>query len=62
MKKGDWIETPRFLWVQITDVLTYKEAREQGFSEPTHYRNEQYHILGKNVATNMMIFAAVKRE
>ena len=37
MKKGDWVDTPRFLRVQIEDVLTPEQAREQGYTEPTHY-------------------------
>ena len=58
MKKGDWVNTPRFLKVQIEDVLTPEQAREQGYTEPTHYRGE-YDIRGKHIGTNRMIFAAV---
>ncbi|MDR0287181.1 MAG: hypothetical protein LBI03_05690 [Clostridiales bacterium] len=63
MKQGDWINTPRFLKVEIKTVLTKAEAREQGFTEPTHYWDDpEYDILGKNIGTNRMIFAAVIKE
>ena len=63
MKKGDFINTPRFLKVKISDILTPKEAREQGFIEPTHYSNDpEYNIFGKHIGTNRMIFAAVKKK
>ena len=63
MKKGEWVNTPRFLKVKIADVLTEDEARKQGFIEPTHYSNNpEYNILGKHTGLNMMIFAAVIKE
>jgi len=63
MQKGDWVKTPRFLRVEIKDVLTPKEAREQGFVEPTHYWDDpDYDIFGKHIDTNRMIFAAVIKE
>ena len=61
MKKGDWVNTPRFLNVQIKDVLTPEQAREQGYTEPTHYSGE-YNILGKHTGLNRMIFAAVRKD
>ena len=61
MEKGDYVHTPRFLKVKITDVLTAKEANEKGFTEPTHYDNMNFDILGKNIGENRMIFAAVKK-
>ena len=61
MKKGDWVNTPRFLKVQIEDVLTPEQAREQGYTEPTHYDGE-YSILGKHTGINRMIFAAVCKD
>ena len=63
MKKGDRINTPRFLTVIIDRVLTREEAYEQGFTEPTHYNDDpDYDILGKHTATNHMIFAAVEKD
>ena len=62
INKGDLIETPRFLQVRIEDVLTETEAREQGYTEPTHYKNAEYKILGKHIGINRMVFAAVAKE
>jgi len=59
MKAGDFIETPRFLMVKIKDVLTPEQARKQGFTEPTHYKDSRYKILGKNLGDNRMAFVAV---
>lgn len=65
MKKGDWVNTPRFCAVQIQKVFKSREtAYKQGFSEPTHYDGAEswkYDVLGKNTSLNHMIFAAVKR-
>jgi len=63
MKKGDYVETPRFLMVKIEKVFRKMErAVKEGYTEPTHYRNSDYHIRGKCLGENRMIFAAVKRE
>jgi len=59
MKKGDIVETPRFLNVKIEDVLPRICAREQGFTEPTHYNDPNYDIFGKHIGKDEMIFAAV---
>ena len=62
MKKGDYIETPRFLKVKIQKVFRSNErAIKEGYTEPTHYRNSEYHIRGKHTGLNTMIFAAIKR-
>lgn len=62
MKKGDWIETPRFLKVQIEKVFSSNErAFKEGFTEPTHYNNSGYDIRGKHTGINRMIFAAIKK-
>lgn len=63
MKKGDYISTPRFLKVKIHDIFyDNNEAWAKGYTEPTHYRDEEYHIRGKNIGQNRMLFAAIKRE
>jgi hypothetical protein len=63
MKKGDLIETPRFLKVKIEKVLRSNErALKEGYTEPTHYRDNDYYIRGKNIGENRMIFAAIKRQ
>lgn len=62
MKKGDYVRTPRFLTVKIEEVYEKREvAILHGYTEPTHYQDEQYDILGKSIGLNHMVFAAVKR-
>ena len=62
IKKGDYVETPRFLKVRIAKVFRKLErARAEGFIEPTHYRDSDYYIRGKHTGPNRMIFAAIKR-
>jgi hypothetical protein len=64
LKKGDWINTPRFCKVQIVKVFKSRAtAYKQGFNEPTDYSGPEswkYDVLGKNTGTNTMIFAAVE--
>lgn len=62
MKKGDYVDTPRFCKVKIEKVFkSGVTARKQKFFEPTHYNNWEYDVWGKHVGTNRMIFAAVKK-
>ena len=62
MKKGDYVETPRFLKVRIQEVYQDNaQALKDGYTEPTHYRSEDYHIRGKHIGINRMWFAAIKR-
>jgi|GEM_PF-1903351 len=62
MEIGSYVETPRFLKVRIDEVFeSGEEARRNGYTEPTHYVDEHYNILGKNIALNRMIFAGVKK-
>lgn len=57
---GDYIETPRFLRARIEDVFYSLEAAEKaGYTEPTHFRNDFYEVLGRSVGSNCMEFAAV---
>lgn len=61
MKKGDYIYTPRFCNVRIEEVFSDETvARENGYTEPTHYRGD-YDVLGKSIGVNGMVFAAVKK-
>jgi len=61
MKKGDWVDTPRFLKVKIQKVFRSEgNARKNGYTEPTHYNNWEYAVLGKHTGINMMVFAAAK--
>lgn len=62
MKAGDLVETPRFLKVRIRAMYAKVETlREDGYTEPTHYRDPDYFILGKNIGGNCMVFAAAPR-
>ena len=62
IKLGDKVETPRFLKVRIAAMFEDVALAEGcGFSEPTHFRDEDYHIYGKPLGNNLMLFAAVKR-
>ena len=62
MKKGDYIQIPRFLTVKIEEVFESREkAMENGFNEPTHYEDGEYEVLGKSLGMNRMIFAGVKK-
>jgi len=59
LKRGDYVETPRFLRVKVSEILFRNDAREQGFTEPMHYENPDYDIFGKCLGENRMVFAAV---
>ena len=62
MKKGDRVYTPRFCTVEIKEVYSSKrEAREAGFTEPTHYDGDGYGIAGKSLDMYHMIFAAYEK-
>lgn len=61
MNKGDYIYTPRFCNVRIEEVFENRdEARENRYTEPTHYKGD-YDVLGKSIGINRMVFAAVKK-
>ena len=63
MKKGDYVYTPRFCNVMISEVYESSEkACSDGFTEPTHYTDEQWHVRGKSIGLNRMIFAAIKKK
>lgn len=62
MKKGDYVSTPRFCTVKIEKVFKCEEnARKAGFTEPTHYKNWAFGILGKSTGINAMVFAGYKK-
>ncbi len=59
---GDIAMTPRFLNVRIAAIFESVELADScGFTEGTDFRNEEYHIRGKSIGENRMLFAAVKR-
>lgn len=56
---GDYIRTPRFLGVRIEAVFDCEDTmRAAGYTEPTHYQDDDYVVLGKSVGLNHMSFAA----
>ena len=59
---GDIIRTPRFLNVKIEEVFESPEkARAAGYTEPTHFADEHYEVLGKSLDMYHMAFAAAFR-
>lgn len=59
---GDYVNTPRFLRVKIEAIFETREAaREEGYTEPTHFIDPDYEILGKSLGNNRMGFAAVSK-
>lgn len=58
MKKGDWIETPRFCGVRIKEMFdSREEAAAAGYKEPTHYEDPEYGVAGKSLDMYHMEFA-----
>nr|BEL00751.1 hypothetical protein DMOBY_06040 [Dehalococcoides mccartyi] len=59
---GSTVQTPRFCTVKISALFNnVQTANECGFTEPTHFRDEDYFIWGKSLGNNRMIFAGIKR-
>ena len=62
LKPGDVVRTPRFLNVQIEEIFDSADiARAAGYTEPTHFVDETYEILGKSLDMYHMVFAAAFR-
>lgn len=62
MRKGDWVDTPRFCKVQIEKVFrSQQNAAKAGFTEPTHYRDYEYGVVGKSIGQYEIVFAAYKK-
>jgi hypothetical protein len=62
MKKGDYVQTPRFLKCKIAEVFdNANEARKEGYTEPTYYESTEYDVHGKHIGTNRMAFAAIRK-
>lgn len=61
MKKGDWVNTPRFCMVQLEEVFQSKEdAIKAGYTEPTYAEYDGFGILGKSIDLYHMRFAAYR--
>jgi len=62
IKTGDYIRTPKFLQVRINEVFKSKEEMQQaGYTETTHYRNNEWEIRGKSIDLYHMKFAACRK-
>lgn len=62
MKKGDWVNTPRFCKVKIENIYKNKQtAYANGFTEPTYYDGVDHDVFGKSLDMYHMIFAAVEK-
>lgn len=63
IKKGDSVNTPRFLNVKIEEVFpSANAANEAGYIEPTYYEDDSYAVLGKLIGENRVVFAAAERQ
>lgn len=62
MKQGDYVYTPRFLQCRIEKIFdNTKEAKKEGYTEPTHYESPEYDVRGKHIGINRMVFAAISK-
>ena len=62
IETGDDIYTPRFCSVTIDEVFeNCTDAKSAGYTEPTHYKDSVYGILGKSLDMYHMKFAAYKK-
>lgn len=66
MEKGKFVQTPRFGNVKIAEVFKNRQdANNAGYTEPTHYYNDKWTVLGKIISCHSpgwckMHFAAVR--
>ena len=62
IKKGDYVLTPRFCTVKIDKVFKSREnAAKAGYTEPTHYKDYAFGVVGKSIGINRMTFAAFRK-
>lgn len=62
IKAGDYVRTPRFSTVRIHKVFESEEEMYQaGYTETTHYVNDDWEICGKSIGVNRMRFAACRK-
>ncbi len=62
MKKGQYVLTPRFCTVKIDKVFRSREnAAKAGYTEPTHYQDADFGVVGKSIGINRMTFAAYRK-
>lgn len=63
---GIKVKTPRFLWVSITAIYAGERdnreaANKDGYTEPAHFRDDVYDILGRSLGDNHMVFALITK-
>lgn len=62
MNVGQWVQTPRFCGVRISEVFSSEaDARAAGFVEPTHYQGTEWGVMGKSLDMYHMEFAAYQK-
>ena len=62
IQKGDCIHTPRFLNVKIQEVFSSAEdLKKAGYTETTHFMDEDFEVYGKSLGENRMEFAAGRK-
>ena len=62
MKIGDYVDTPRFLTVQLERVFpSVDAAMAAGYTETTHYQGADWAILGKPIDLYHTTFAAAAK-
>lgn len=62
IKKGQYVLTPHFCTVQIDKVFRSREnAAKAGYTEPTHYQDAEFGVVGKHIGINHMTFAAFRK-
>lgn len=62
IKKGDYVLTPRFCTVKIDKVFKSREnAAKAGYTEPTHFQDYDFGVVGKSIGINRMTFAAYRK-
>lgn len=62
IQKGDYVHTPRFLNVKVQEVFSSAEdLKRAGYTEPTHFNDKDFEVLGKSLGENRMEFAAGRK-
>lgn len=61
MKIGDYVRTPRFCNVRISEIFhSEQDAYQAGYVEPTYYKDPSgVKVLGKSIDMYTMKFSAV---
>lgn len=61
MNTGERVYTPRFCTVTVKEVFIDRHtARENGYTEPTHFHENGWTVYGKSLDVYHMEFAACR--